>query len=98
MVFSYTIENRFPVLPANKRYAESMKLEAVVGTLNWAAVTTGDVDLDCDNVFHISVTIAEGARVPSVAYDTPSPGSVRLAAVTASDTGRFLALVGHRKH
>lgn len=98
MVFSYTIENRFPVLPANKRYDEAMRLEEVVGTLNWASVTTGDVGLECDNVLFFGVTIATGARMPQVAYDTPSAGSVRLSGVTANDTGRFRALVGHRKH
>jgi hypothetical protein len=98
MVFSFSIKGRMPTLPPNKRYEEAFRTEEVWGTLNWAGVTTGDVDLECDNVLHIAVTIAEGARVPQVSYDTPSAGIVRLAGVTSNDTGRFRALVGHRKH
>lgn len=97
MVFSSVILGRRPVLPSQHRYPEAFRLEKVWGSMNFAAVTTGDIDLECDNVLHIACTIAEGARVPSVAYDTPAAGSVRLAAVTASDTGRFEALVAHRK-
>lgn len=95
MAFGYVITGRKLCNPSNKRYPESGKLEDVWGTLDFASVTTGDLILECDNVLHISVTIAEGARVPQVVYDTPDPGTVRLSGVTSSDTGRFKALVKH---
>lgn len=95
MVFSFEITGRMLQNPSNKRYPESGNLEKVWGTLNFAGVTTGDVILQCDNVLFCNVTIAEGARTPQVVYDTPDAGTVRLSGVTASDTGRFEALVKH---
>ena len=96
MAFTSSIKGRILTPPADKRMEEGGKLEWKWGEWDGTAVTTGDIDLECDNVLIFIPT--ENTASPGavqVELDTDGSGAqdgwVNLT-FTSGHGGRFLAL------
>ncbi len=95
MAFTSEIKGRIETPPADKRMPEGGKLEWKWGEWDGTAVTTGDIDLECDNVLFCVATDAEAVQAVQVELDTDGSGAkagwVNLN-FTSGSSGRFLAL------
>lgn len=97
MAFTSSIKGRILTPPADKRMPEGGKLEWKWGEWDGAAVTTGDIDLECDSVLYFSPTISTASPTtpPQVELDTDGSGAmagwVNLT-FTSGKGGRWLAL------
>lgn len=93
MAFTSSITGRILKPPSDKRLPEGGKLEEKWGIWDGAAVTTGEIDLECDNVLFCEVTISSATPVPvRVQLDTATAGKVTISEFTAGHAGRFKAL------
>ena len=96
MVFTSEIKGAKMTSPAVKRYAEGGRLEEKWGIWDGTGVTTGEIDLECDNVLFCEVTIESATPVPvRVQLDTASAGKVTISEFTAGHAGRFKALCSY---
>ncbi|MCK5613986.1 hypothetical protein KAR91_69630, partial [Candidatus Pacearchaeota archaeon] len=81
--------------PADKRMAEGGKIEEKWGEWDGTAVTTGDIDLECDNVLFFIAFDAEAVQAVQVELDTDGSGAqagwVNLN-FTSGSSGRFFAI------
>lgn len=95
MAFTSEIMGRILTPPADKRMPEGGKLEWKWVEWDGTAVTTGDIDLECDNVLVCVGTDAEAVQAVQIELDTDGSG-VQAGWVnlnfTSGSSGRLLAL------
>ena len=101
MAFSSEIKGKMQGLPSMQGYPEAFRTEWVWGEWDGAAVTTGDIDLECDNVlFCQAIDSSATPGAIQIELDTDGsgaqPGWVSLT-FSSGHAGRFLALVSHRR-
>jgi len=84
--------------PVQQRLDEAYKMEMIWGDFaNDSGSTGGEMDFECDNVlFCDAVDESASAAVIRVQRDTSVAGKCTIT-TTADHSGRFLALVSHRR-
>lgn len=100
MAFTSSIKGKMQGNPVQHNLPEAYKTEWVWGVWDGTSVTTGAIDLECDNVLYCSAFDAEAIEAVQIQLDTDGSGaqagSVRLD-FTSGSSGRFMALVMHRR-
>lgn len=75
MAFTSSIKGSILKPPATKRYDEGGKIEEKWGEWDGTAVTTGDIDLECDDVLFCVAVDAEAVQAVQVELNTDGSGA-----------------------
>ena len=95
MAFTYIIENRVQLAPANKRKPAG-PLYLLWGTFAGAAVTTGVIVTETETVRSAVANSVTAANAVQVELDTASAGEITLT-FTSGESGTWMAICRDRK-